>query len=90
MVKESSTKRVPNFLAFPPGQIHDSQPNSGCCGIGAGGVEEGRIAACFRANEEVVLPPEGNGAHSALGGVVIEFEDAMVEIGAQGERSGSR
>lgn len=46
------------------------------------------LTACFRTDEEVILPPEGDGAHAAFGGVVVEFQDAMAEVGAQAVHGG--
>ena len=53
-------------------------------GVGDGGS----LAACLGTDEEIVLPPQGNGAHAAFGGVVIEFQDAVVEVGAQALHAG--
>ena len=36
----------------------------------------------------LVLPPKGDGAHAAFGGVVIEFQDAVVEVGPQAFHTG--
>ncbi|VDS10124.1 hypothetical protein PARHAE_03337 [Paracoccus haematequi] len=48
------------------------------------GVGDGcGLSTCLGTDEEVVFPPEGDAAHAAFGGVVVEFEDAVVEVGAQ-------
>lgn len=45
------------------------------------GVGDGRrFAARLGADEEVVLPTESNGAHAPLGRVVIQLEDAVLEV----------
>ena len=46
-----------------------------CVGDGGG------AAAGLRADEQVVLPSDGYGSHGALGRVVVEFEEAVVETG---------
>lgn len=61
--------------------------------MGINGIELGRfdqgvgdsggLAACFGTDEEVVLAAQGDSAHAAFGGVVVEFQDAVVEIGPQ-------
>jgi len=66
--------------------------------VGIDGVKLGRfdqsvgdgggLAARFRADEEVVLATEGDGAHAAFGGVVVQLQDAVVKLGAQALHSG--
>ena len=48
-------------------------------GIGDGG----RLSAPFGTHEQVVFVPEGDGPHDAFGGVVVELQNAVVEIAAQ-------
>ena len=53
------------------------------------GVGDGRgFAASLGTDEEIVLPPKGYGAHAAFGGVVVQFQDAVVEVGAQAFHAG--
>lgn len=40
------------------------------CRFDQGVGDGGGLAACFGADEEVILPPDGNGAHPAFSGVV--------------------
>lgn len=42
-----------------------------------------RLSACLGATEEAVLPAECDDAHALFGGMVVEFEDALIEAGAQ-------
>jgi len=44
------------------------------------------FAACLGTDEEVVFAAEGDGAHAAFGRVVVEFQDAVVEVGTQARR----
>ena len=53
-------------------------------GVGDGGG----LAARLGADEQIVLAAEGYGAHAAFGGVVVEFEDAVVEIRSQAFHAG--
>jgi hypothetical protein len=41
------------------------------------------LPTCFGTDEEVIFAAEGDGAHAAFGGVVVEFDDAVVEVGTQ-------
>lgn len=55
------------------------------------GVGDGSgLAARLGADEEVVLPPEGDGAHAAFGCIVVQFEDALIEVGAHPRHPGQR
>jgi len=70
----------------------------GAPGVGIDGVVPGRfdrgsgdgggLGGCFRSDEEVVVATEGDGAHAAFGGGVIQFEDAVVAVGAQAFHAG--
>ncbi len=42
----------------------------------------GGLAASFGADEEVVLAAQGDGAHATFGGIVVQFQDAIFEVGA--------
>jgi hypothetical protein len=42
----------------------------------------GRFATPFGANEQIIFPSHGNGAHRSLGASVLEFQGAMTEIRA--------
>ena len=60
----------------------------GIDGVELGGFDQGvgdggGLAARLGADEEVVLSPEGDGAHATFGDVVVEFQHAVVEIWAQ-------
>jgi hypothetical protein len=65
--------------------VGDAGEGVGEPGVGIDGIELGRfdqsvgdgggLSACFGADEEVVLPSEGYGAHAAFGSVVIGHVD---------------
>lgn len=67
----------------------------GIDGVELGGFDQGLgdgggLAACLGADEEIILAAEGDGPYAAFGGVVVQFQDGVVEVGAQALRSGQR
>ena len=53
------------------------------CGLDQGVGDGGGFAAGLRTDEEGVLAAQSDGPHCAFGGVVVEFQDAVIEVGAQ-------
>jgi len=62
-------------------------------GLGVDAIELGRLdqgagdgggaTAGFGADEEVILPAKGHAAHGAFRRVVVNLQDAVLEVGAQ-------
>ena len=69
------------------------EPGLGIDAIELGGFDQGvgdgcGFAAGLRSDEQVVLAAQGDRPHGALGGVVVEFQDAVIEVGAHPCHSG--
>ena len=55
------------------------------------GIGDGRGAAAGeRSYEEVILPAQGDGSHGTLGRIVVELEDAVVEVGPKSSHAAER
>lgn len=69
------------------------EPSLRIDGVQLGGLDQGvgdggGAAARLRVDEEVIVPPEGDGAHAAFGGVVVQLKNAVVEVGTQAFHAG--
>ena len=59
-------------------------------GLDQGVGDGGGLAATRRAHEEIVLPAQGDRPHRAFGRVVVDLEEAVLDIGPQALEPGQR
>ena len=59
-------------------------------GLDQGVGDGGGLAAAGRAHEEIIFPAQGDQPHRAFGRVIVDFEEAMPDLGPQVLEAGQR